>query len=142
MIAGLLMIVVTSAQPPIGAEVTTTTCGQVDITVTAPAGTRMNGWHDLGNQPPMIAGTRPHKLTLHRAPGTEVVWGVGHDGAREPWVQGRLVVPPCISAPERPTVVTVVDPPPPDVEIGTPLTITRIRSVFWNWTLQRFGGVW
>ena len=94
---------------------------------------------DLGAMPPMTL-RNVGRIPMPRTVGRVVAWSVEDFRSDHVFAEGVFTVPPCISAPKRPTVVTVVGPPP-DIEIGTPLTITRTRFTFWNWTLRRFGGV-
>ena len=128
--------------PKVSAVPVSTGCGTAAVTVQAHEAIGIDFGGVLFGRPAMqLPAGGFGTIGFDGAPGSQHHWQVRHYLTLEVLAEGVFTVPACISAPERPTVVTVVDPPP-DIEVGTPLTITRTRWAFWNWTLRRFGGAW
>lgn len=144
MIPALLMIaaVAVPSAPPVTATAVSHGCNDSAIVmqVNYPAELTFGG--DLGAMPPMGVRSGTAEVRIPGPVGRTVVWSIEDYRTGVTYAEGVHIVPPCISAPApvRPTVVTVVDPPP--TEIGTSVRVTRKRFDLWNWTLRRFGGAW
>jgi hypothetical protein len=122
--------VMAPALPPLRAgAITTNDCTKVTIPLHAPAGTKADGYGDLGDQPPWEFHDGYIAFVLNRQPGTVITWGVGLFGTYGQVIGGTYTVPPCL-APAVEPIVNPVAPPP---------AVRTHRGEVWGWVLKRWG---
>jgi hypothetical protein len=122
-------VTVTPAPPTVQVTVTDISCAETRLTVTAPAGTNLTGYYDIGDIPPIGSSGAPVHLRLPGTAGTRVHWGIAtHASPQTVLAEGWHTIPPCLA----PAPVPVVER---DVQIGEAISITRPaprRLAFWS----------